>query len=326
MANPFILKKGKSQLADLLGGANALGLGVGNVYHVVQAANSYVYAHVQKNYAGKHKDGTAAVHVTIQSALDATVANRNDYVIVWPDSSDYDSTATITMSKRDVHLICPAGLGSEGFPPNAARVHQTTAATACITISADAVEVAGLFFKGVEGGNIIDLTGTRWSPHIHDCFFGMSATASSANYGIYASGACSHFSFHDNYFTNYSPGLMTGTDNDIAAFIYAGTNASTRGLIRNNIMHTGGNTAVAAAISCAGYGCFIIGNYLWEDVAFGGTQAGTLTLGISTSADCLVADNRVGITTAADAVQGGTADASYVVNYEGSSGGTLSTG
>jgi len=325
MANPYILKKGVSSVLDLKDGGLALGMGVGNVYHVVQAANTAVYAHVQRDYAGKYSDGSNAVHVTVQSALDATVANRNDYVILWPDSSDYDSTATIAMSKRDVHLICPAGLGHQGFPPNAARIHQNTAATACITITADAVEVAGIFFKGVEGGNIIDLTGTRWSPHIHDCFFGIAATASSGNYGIYASGACSHFSFHDNMFTNYSPGAMTGTDNNIAAFIGITQNSSTRGLIRNNIMHTGANTTVATAINCAGYGCFILGNYLWEDVAFGGSQAGVLSLGISTSADCLVADNRIGMTTAnaANGVISGTANQSYVVNYEGTTGGTL---
>lgn len=320
-----VMRKGISTLADLKDGLMALGLGIGNVYHVVQVANSSVYAHVQRTYAGDYTDGSTVIHTTIQSALDATVANRNDYVVVWPDSSDYDSTATLTMSKRNVHLICPAGLGTGGFPSNAARIHQNTASIACITVTGDVVEIAGLFFKGVEGGNIIDLSGTRWHPHIHDNFFGMAATAASANYGIYADGACSHFAIHDNMFTNYSPGAMTGTNNDVAAFISIGVNSSTRGLIRGNFMNTGGNTTVAAGIVAAGYGTFVIGNYLWEDVAFGDTQAGVFTLGISTSADCLVADNSIGITTgnAANGVSGGTANQSYVRNYEGTSGGTL---
>jgi len=322
MGNPFVMKKGVSGLEDLKGGLGALGLGVGNVYYVVQAANTAVYTHMIKNYQRTYSDGSKAVQVTIQAALDATVANRNDYVIVMPDSSDYDLTVALTMTKKSVHLICPAGLGTQGFPSNAARVHQNTAATAIITVTGDAVEIAGLFFKGIEGGDIITLSGTRWHPHIHDNFFGIAATASSNNFGIVGTGAVSHASIHDNYFTNYSPGAMTGTDNDVAAFISLSSGSSTRGLIRGNLMHTGGNTAVAAAISVAGYGFFIIDNYLWEDVAFGGTQAGTLTLGISTSADCLVAGNRIGITTAENAVSGGTADASYVDNFEGTSGGT----
>ena len=66
-------------------------------------------------------------------------------------------------------------------------------------------------------------------------------------------------------------------------------------------------------------------SYLWEDAAFGASQAGTFTLGISTSASVLVADNRIGIGTAANGVDGGTANQSYVVNYEGTSGGTALT-
>lgn len=325
MSNPFVMKKGVSVLEDLKGGLGALGLGVGNVYYVVQAANASVYSHMIKNYQRRYSDGSAAVQTSIQAALNATVANRNDYVIVMPDSSDYDITAALTMTKKSVHLICPAGLGCQGFPANAARIHQNTAATACITVTGDAIEIAGLFFKGVEGGNIIDLSGTRWHPHIHDNFFGIAATAASNNYGIYADGACSHFSIHDNYFTNYSPGAMSGANNAVAAFISIAEGGSTRGLIRGNFMHTGGNTTVAAAISCGGYGIFIVDNYLWEDVAFGATEAGILTLGISTSADCFVANNRIGIATEANGVNGGTANQSYAANYEGTNGGALLT-
>lgn len=325
MANPYVLRKNKSQLRDLLGGNAALGLGVGNVYYVVQATNTGAYTYAMQNLQQKYTDGSMAVQVTIQAALDATVASRNDYVIVFPDASDYDITAALTMSKKAVHLICPAGLGTNGFPLNAARIHQNTNATACITVTGDAVEIAGLFFKGEEGSDIITLSGTRWHDYIHDCFFGIAATAASNNYGVVGTGACSHCVISDNYFTNYSPGLMTGTNNDVAAFIALTSNTSTRNNIRNNIMMTGANTTVAAAISYAGYGGVVTGNYIWENVAFGSSDAGVLTLGISTSADCLVADNRIGIATEANGVDGGTANQSYVVNYEGTSGGTLLT-
>lgn len=324
MTKNTILRKGKSFVTDLVDGNVALGLGVGNVYYVIQSTNDDYTAFVRDRQF-TYPDGTSAVQGTIQAALDACTAERNDYVIVMPDASDYDITAALTMTKCNVHLICPAGLGTGGFPTNAARIHQNTAATACITVTADGVEIAGLFFKGYSGADIITLSGTRWHDVIHDNFFGISATASSNNYGIVGTGACSHCSIFDNYFTNYSPGAMSGTDNDVAAFIALTSASSTRGLIRGNLMHTGGNTAVAAAISVAGYGFFIINNYIWEDVAFGGTETGTLTLGISTSADCFVADNRIGITTAGNGVSGGTADASYCANYEGTSGGTLLT-
>lgn len=307
-----------------IGGVEALG--AGNIYYVIQTTNTLYDTDFWQSRIGTYgNDGSERVHNTIQSALDATVANRNDYVIVAPDSADYDLTATLTMTKRNVHLICPAGLGTYGFPTNGARIDMT-ADDEAITVTADCVEIAGFFFKGYLDASIIHLSGTRWHNVIHDNFFGMKASsAGSANYGIKADGACSHFSFYRNYFTNYSPAAMSGTDNAVAGFIGVTASSSTRGLIRDNLMHTGGNTAVATGISNAGYGMFIIGNHLWEDVAFGGTEAGTLTLGISNSVDSFCADNRIGIATAGNGVSGGTADQSYCHNYEGTSGGTALT-
>jgi hypothetical protein len=86
------------------------------------------------------------------------------------------------------------------------------------------------------------------------------------------------------------------------------------------MMNTGANTTVGAGIQFAGVDGFIVGNYLWENAGGGGVDAGIFTLGISTSAQCLVSDNRIGIATEANAVSGGTADQSYVCNYEGTSG------
>jgi len=119
-----------------LGGT--FGLGFGNVYYVCQSTNTLPYADLVKKYGGRqYDDDSYILHTTIQSALDATVANRNDYVIVVPDPSDYDITAALTMSKARTHLICPAGLGYNGMPPNMVRIHQNTASTAWITVSAE---------------------------------------------------------------------------------------------------------------------------------------------------------------------------------------------
>ena len=285
------------------------------------------------------KDGVPRVYVTgttantahlgIQAACDAMVANRNDYVVVLPSTNDYDLGATITLDKARSHFICQAGMEEQGgITANYVRIHMNLAATDSVTISADNVEVAGFFFKhdatSTSGGSIT-LSGTRWCSNIHHNFFAMYATASTANYGIYGAGACNHYSIHDNYFTNYSPGLNAGTNNNIASFIGLTSGSSTRGVIRNNIMLTGVNTTVAAAISDAGTGSVIIENYIYENVANGGNDAGILTLGISTGVDALVARNLIGMATAnaVNAVSGGSANTSYILNYEGTSGGTL---
>lgn len=325
MGNNYILRKDVSSLFDLVDGSSALGLGVGNIYYVVQTTNTapraYALATLQKTY----KDGSRAVHSTIQSALDATVANRNDYVIVFPDASDYDITAALTMSKKAVHLICPAGLCGDDFPTNAARIHQNTASTDFFTVTGDAIEIAGFFFKqdSASRDDIIYLSGTRWHPVIHHNFFGMSATASTSKYGIYGDGAVSHFSIYKNYFTNYSPGAVSGTNNDIAAFIGLTAAGSTRGSIKDNTFVSGVNTTVAAGISVAGSGIIVRNNHLHQNAAFGGSDAGAFTAGISVSGDvALVRNTFTGFNEAA-CITGATADANCTLNYDGYNGGTV---
>ena len=305
---------------------NGASLGIGNIYWVMQTTHGY-YGQFCKDRNFMYPDGSYSVQSTIQAALDATVANRNDYVVVMPDNSDYDLTAALTMSKNRVHLICPDGIGNRGMN-NFCRIHQITATTQCIVVTADCVEIAGFFFKGYDGTakdapSIIHLSGTRWTAHIHDNFFGIGATASSSNYGILADGACSHFNIHDNYFTNYSPTLLTGTANDIAAFIGITSASSTRGIIARNVMHTGPNTTVASGITNVGTGMLVDSNYIWENSAVGSYDAGVLTKGITLTSDGFATNNRIAVATASNAITGGTADASANQNFESENGGTV---
>lgn len=291
---PGIKYGGKVHPNEILGG----GFGTtGNIYWVKQSASSE-YAAFRAEYNTTYSDGSQSVHTDIQSALDATTANKDDYVIVCPDSADYDITAALTMSKSRVHLICPAGLGHQGFPSNAARIHQNTVLLDVITVSADTVEIAGFFFKQSTGDGIGLGAATRWHPHIHDNFFGMACTDGTDAYGIKGTGAVSHFSIHDNFFCNYSPGAMSGTDNDLGSFIYFSNAGCTRGLIRDNFMYTGHNTEVTAAIQYSGCGCFIVDNFIAETAAHGASNAGVLTLGISCAADNILMRNLVAMTTA----------------------------
>lgn len=282
-------------------------VGVGKVFYVAHAADA-----AYEMLRTQCESGT--LFTDIQSALNATVTNRGDYVIVMPSGTDYDITAALTMSKSRVHLICPEGIGWGGMPGNSARIHQNTASTNFITVTADNVEIAGFFFKDdgtAKAPYIIELSGTNWCANIHDNFFGMAATASTSNVGIGGTVA-NHYTIYDNYFTNYSPGANTGTDNDILAFIAITSTSSTRGLIRNNIMHTGSNTAVAKFINCATAYGIIERNLLVEDKAVSGVaEAGTMTLGISCGqANITVVENRIIIITAnnANAVAGMHAD------------------
>lgn len=306
--------------------ARELPFTMGKVFFVVNPADTDWYATMQEEFPAD-RDGYPRVFNSIQSALDATVTNRNDYVLVMPSSTDYDLTAALTMTKNRVHLVCLPGIGNMGMN-NFARIHQNTATTQNIVVTGDCVEIAGLFFKGYDGTahdapSIIHLSGTRWTAHIHDNFFGVGATAAGTGYGILADGACSHFNIHHNYFTNYAPGAMTGTDNALSAFIGITSASSTRGLICDNVIHTGANTTVASGITNAGYGMVIARNYLFEDTAFGSSEAGVFTKGITGSVDTFMVDNRMAVATAANSITGGTADHSCVENWEAENGSTI---
>lgn len=296
----------------------------GNVYYVMQAANP-LYPAFSASHGGSHEDGSAIVHTTIQSALDATVANRNDYVFVMPDSSDYDITAALTMSKARTHLIAAGGNGWGGMQSNLVRLHMNTASTDFFTVTGDSVEIAGFFFKqdATSRDDIIYLSGTRWSPWIHDNFFGMSATASTSKYGIYGDGAVSHFVIERNYFTNYNPGAMSGTNNDVAGFIGLTSASSTRGIIQDNVFVSGANTTVAKAIYVTGYGVLIRNNHIHQDAAFGGSDAGTITVGIDASTDCALVRNTFTGMNEAACIASATADANCTLNYDGYNGGTV---
>jgi hypothetical protein len=213
------------------------------------------------------------------------------------------------------------------MPGNAARIHQNTAALNVIAVSADCVEIAGLFLKGYDGTAkdspaIIYLSGTRWTPNIHDNFFGCAFGATSTGYGILADGACSHFSIRDNYFTNYGPALLTGAANTATAFIGITSSSSTRGLIQDNQLLTGPNTTLTGIIT-TGPGFVIKNNLIMESAPFSTDDAGVLTKGINASADTNCFGNLFVIATGADSITGPTANKCCVENFQGDIGGTL---
>ena len=64
--------------------------------------------------------------------------------------------------------------------------------------------------------------------------------------------------------------------------------------------------------------CWVDGNVFCE-------SGGTISIGIQTSTTTMVTRNLIGIATTANAVNGGTANESYVENYMSTSGGKLAT-
>ncbi len=159
--------------------------GTGNVYYVISSAETF-YSQFLNQYDVVYEDGSksvvtctnmSAANVAIQEALDRCVAGRNDYVVILPSATDYDIVATLTMNKRSVHLIAPAGFGYDIGANASTKVEMKTAATAHITMTAaDSCEVAGFYFKDFfdgtnAGGGIIAMGAGSTGLMIHHNHF-----------------------------------------------------------------------------------------------------------------------------------------------------------
>ena len=61
----YNLKQGSAQLADMMDGRMAYGMGVGNVYWVCKSTETF-YQDFLEDHQGTYTDGSAKVYTTIQ--------------------------------------------------------------------------------------------------------------------------------------------------------------------------------------------------------------------------------------------------------------------
>ncbi|MFH1420485.1 MAG: hypothetical protein ABIG30_00795, partial [Candidatus Aenigmatarchaeota archaeon] len=188
-------------------------LGIGNVYHVIKSDEAF-YGDFIKHRQTTYYDSSVSIYSDIQSALDATVECRNDYVIVYAQDSDYDLTTALTMTKKGVHLICPAGMMASIGATNAARIDAQGLTTAgeLLTISDSSCEFAGLYLKGDTDKSIIALTASAHTSNIHHNTVGLKVTSGGATvYGIYGAGETSGVTIYNNFVTIMYPDAATQT-------------------------------------------------------------------------------------------------------------------
>ncbi len=322
MGTPYVMRKGVSQLSDLRDGRLAVGtLGIGNIYYVMQTSNA-LYDRFISDYQNEYSDGSLVCHTTIQAGLDAVVSNRNDYVVVMPDSSDYDITAALTITKSRFHIIGAGGIvPNGGMPSNSVRIHATNANDIFHITGSNAatVEIAGFFFKcaaekaGVNTGSV-----TTWHLDIHDNFVGMATSAGAGAGGIAGTGAANHASIHHNYINGYAP----AGSKDAAAMISLG-GTSTRSVITENILVAGSGMTYDVGITAGGADTIIRGNIIDEGASALGATAGTFTVGIAANFNAFVYDNLFMMAVPANAITGGTGNQTALRNYEGTSGSTV---
>jgi hypothetical protein len=305
----------------------------GNIYYVIQTTEAH-YAQFIKDYQETYSDGSRAVYphtatdsvVTtngLQNALNACVANRNDYVIIMPSASHYNILAALTMSKRSVHLICPAGLGMEAGASNAALIHQNTANTNIITLTGDSCEIAGIWFRTFTSttASVIEIptVSTGQNANIHHNTF--NQTLSGATNGCMISfsvgGSGNYSNVHHNRFWTTGAGL-TGT-----CGVYM---ATTQSVFAYNDMHTINGATLAIGVRCAGVGSVIkYNNFFAHRASVGGISASLFTAAIYVADDddsTCVLGNR-GSVGSGCLTAGGTTDVTFCDNRSAVNGGVL---
>jgi len=301
------------------GGVPVGALGAGNVYYVIKTDEAY-YSEFLNTHQGQYPDGSWRVHgataassqTAIQAALDACVEGRNDYVIVQPSNSDYDITAVITLSKKSVHLICPAGLGLERGATNACRIHQNTAATSIFAISDASIEIAGFYLKPYADVSHITVAATSYTLNIHHNLFTLNWSSAPAAAILCAGdgGAWGQVSHHNTFMS------MSGDDVTCASLITIGSSATVARCDYNDIFIGDGNILTSAITNSAVKGTTNYNNFMTA------AGDGTITTCITQGAAAVAIGNRA--TVGADAlVTGGTDDISAVDNMNSLAGGTI---
>ena len=300
-------------------------MGPGKIFYVVNAADTEVYNYLSEMIL-PDTDGTIRLYsatsltadVAIQAALDACVANRNDYVVIMPSSTNYSITTAISVSKKGVHIVCPTGLGGNFPIGNTARLKSIVAATPVFAIAAntEAVEIAGLYIKNYADVAAITVDTGCSALNIHNNMFPMVWTTSPVASIVGTGSAFAWSSIEHNQWISETGSQVTAA---IAA-INIQTTATGARVCHNEVTLGDRNVATVAISNLAAKGHTDFNVFSESGGAAanigGGSYGGTITkcIAISTSA-CAIGN--LGAVATTHMVTGGTAAISYSENYDG---------
>jgi hypothetical protein len=299
------------------------GIGVGNIYYVANTLDTVAYADLFKEFGTQgYDDGSAILYphtstasaVTTNGLLNALAAcktDRNDYVVVMPSSEGYYTDVLLAMTKRAVHLVCPASLTCRVGCMNEARIQQIGSAISIISVQNGGIEIAGLYLKNITGYAHIEVldtasaTESAWGLSIHNNYF-VSRSSTTTLPMLYCTGDGAAYSrVENNWFTTQVSG-GTWTNGVVSVTIYA-VNTDVIGNIINI-----GNTGNAS------YGIRNLStNGLVADNYFSECGTSTITSCVTIGKTGAAIGNRCAVATGHFSDGSGTAAVSYTDNTDG---------
>ena len=211
MGSTYVMRKGVSTLSDLVDG-NAIAPQItGNIYYAIQDSEAF-YPVFLDTYQMTYPDGTNKVHTTIQSAIDATLANRGDIVYV---IGEHTVTSTVLMNKWGTSLIGATAWNSITGGGNA-NITCAEAATATITVTKAKTHIENLviYFNGTGA-----TTGIRWASSAPSQQVVRNVEIVK-NGGTDAAGIGMHFDAVATTRSEFSNVKITGPENDTSRMAY----------------------------------------------------------------------------------------------------------
>lgn len=147
------------------GGAGAMWPGAGNVYYLNGCSGSNTNSGLTPS----------APKLTMTAALALCTNDNDDYIIVQDYWQPAGETWPVNINKSKVHII---GVKSGGYRCWACMA--APADTACLSIAADDVRIANLYFDAGASHGGIEFAGSKNRMGIYDCWFG------TGKHGIYS--------------------------------------------------------------------------------------------------------------------------------------------
>jgi hypothetical protein len=317
-------------------GVTPADMGAGHIYYVVNNSDTLLLADMINRFGDEsYYDGspmlyignTLTANVAIQAALDACMANRNDYVVVMPSDYNYGLAAGLSFTKKGVHLICPAGLvGGNLATGNTARIKQLGAGLPIATINAQAVEIAGFFLKNYPDAPHIILKGDGTekadASNIHHNMFNMQWATNNAYPCITAySGTDDGGAQSSIEYNLFQSGGGTGHTVAVAA-VKINAQATLCRVCHNELTIGDQNIATIGFSNLAvkGHTDFnVISESGGIAAVSGGSYGGTITKAITIGPVGCAIGNRAAVATT-EVLAGGTSAHSYSDNIGGATG------
>lgn len=280
------------------------GVDIGEVRYVVKT-NSNAHKLLQTRVTNTDLiyvcDGTAD-DVQIQAAITASLGGTNSYIYVFPGA--YNLTAAITfVGKSSMHFVAVNGKGFGIGAPGAALLTQGGNYAAVIMEAYG--EMTG--FQVINKAGYPAIQSAAWRPNVHHNYFHV-VQGTACNIIEATTQGFTHGNISNNRFQTWVGGAMTSYIN------IAGSNSCL--VSENTIVNYSGT--VDCGIQCgSGVQNLILDNFISD---CGG--AGTITVGIDLGNPTgnIAIGNRVALPTGS-AFSGGTANRSFVQNFDAQAGG-----